>query len=81
MTDQVLVVYAGTRGYLDNIPVKDINDFEKSLLAFFSNNTKAITLWKSVSEHGQISSKLDEELKNVFEGFTQNIKKSNDEFI
>jgi len=44
MTDQVLVVYAGTRGYLDNIPVKDINDFEKSLLAFFSNNTKAITL-------------------------------------
>ncbi len=32
--EQVVVIYAGTNGYLDNIPVSDVKRFEKDLLDF-----------------------------------------------
>jgi F-type H+-transporting ATPase subunit alpha len=33
--EQVVVIYAGTRGYLDNVPVADIKRFETELLEWF----------------------------------------------
>ena len=30
--DQVIVLYAGTRGYLDSVPVSDVQRFESDLL-------------------------------------------------
>ena len=32
--DQVVVLYAGTKGYVDSIPVQDVQRFESELLAF-----------------------------------------------
>jgi len=32
--EQVLVIFAGTRGYLDKIPTKMIGEFEEQLLAY-----------------------------------------------
>jgi F-type H+-transporting ATPase subunit alpha len=34
MTDQVLSLYAGTRGYLDDVPVKQVQQWEKDFLKF-----------------------------------------------
>ncbi len=33
MEEQVAVIYAGVKGYLDKVPVNKVNDFEKKLLA------------------------------------------------
>jgi F-type H+-transporting ATPase subunit alpha len=32
MEEQVCVIYAGTRGYLDKVDVKEVGRFEKELL-------------------------------------------------
>ena len=39
---QVAILYALTRGFLDDIPVKDINRFEAEYLAWLDHNQKAI---------------------------------------
>ncbi len=35
--EQVVVLYAGTNGYLDSIPVEDVKRYEADLLAWFQN--------------------------------------------
>ncbi len=34
--DQVISIYAGTKGHLDDVAVTDINQFEKAMLAYFN---------------------------------------------
>ena len=36
--DQVLVIFAGTRGFLDNIPVDKVQDWEEKFLTFMSRS-------------------------------------------
>lgn len=35
---QVIVIYMATRGYVDDVPVRDVTRFEKELLAFIESN-------------------------------------------
>jgi F-type H+-transporting ATPase subunit alpha len=37
VTDQVLVIYAGTRGHLDKIPTNEVAKWEKEFLAFMAD--------------------------------------------
>jgi F-type H+-transporting ATPase subunit alpha len=37
VVDQILVIYAGTRGHLDKIPVTEVQAWEKQFLAFIQN--------------------------------------------
>ena len=39
---QVMVLFAATNGYCDDIPVKDITRFEKEFLAFMAANAPEI---------------------------------------
>ena len=56
--EQTVSIYAGTNGYLDDVPVDRVNDYEEQMLAFFR------------SEHGGIlteireSQKFDGEIKD-----------------
>ena len=34
VVDQVLVIYAGTRGHLDQVPIDQVHDWEEKFLAF-----------------------------------------------
>ena len=34
VVDQVMIIYAGTQGYLDEVPVKEVPAWEKQFLAF-----------------------------------------------
>ena len=34
VADQVIAIYAGTRGYLDDVPISDVAEFEKDLLCY-----------------------------------------------
>lgn len=35
---QILVIFAGTNGYLDSVPLKQISEFEKDLIAFVNDS-------------------------------------------
>lgn len=62
---QVVSLYAGTRGFLDNIPVEDVRRFEKEMLSFFDHEKQ------SLLEHIRTTEKLPDEteLNNAIEEF------------
>lgn len=69
--EQVVVVYAATKGYLDNLKISQINSFEKSLLKEISPN-----LLQSIAKEKKISDTLNVQLKEFFDSFTQNFLSS-----
>ena len=42
MEEQVCVIYAGTRGYVDKVPVADVTRYEKELLAHLRGSKKEL---------------------------------------
>ena len=68
--EQVAVIFAGVKGYLDQIPTEKIGDFEQSLIqklnAKGSNILESITKDKSISDDTEKALKviLDELVKN-----------------
>ena len=69
MEEQVVSVYAGTRGYLDGVAVADIGRFESELLARVkSSNPK---LLEGIRTKKDLTPELETELKGVLEAFTK----------
>jgi F-type H+-transporting ATPase subunit alpha len=64
---QILVIYAGTNGYLDNVPVEAVREYEQELLRFVDESHK--DLWKTFAEEKQLSDKLKGQLETVLEAF------------
>jgi F-type H+-transporting ATPase subunit alpha len=54
VTDQVLSIYAGTRGHLDHVPLKDVHAWEEGFLRFVRDEKKS--LWQKITD----SKKLDD---------------------
>ena len=65
--EQVCVIYAGTRGYLDKIAVRDIRRFEEELLARLHSQHQG--LLDSIRKTKTLSPELEEELKGALESF------------
>merc|ERR1719313_1549967 len=66
--DQVVAIYAGTRGYLDKLQVTDIGPFQEKLLAYVKANNSSML--DAIEKAGAISPELDAEMKTVFTKFT-----------
>ncbi|HWE47150.1 MAG TPA: F0F1 ATP synthase subunit alpha [Caulobacteraceae bacterium] len=66
--EQVAVIYAGTRGYLDKIPASQVTRYEAELLAQLrSKNTK----WLDKVRTGKtLTPELETELKSILEAFS-----------
>jgi F-type H+/Na+-transporting ATPase subunit alpha len=68
--EQVVVIYAGTKGYLDPLPVNAIQRFEKEFLAFLHDSHKS--LLDGIRTQKALSSELETELKGALEKFSKN---------
>ena len=65
--EQVAVIYAGTRGYLDKIPASQVTRYEAELLAQLrAKNTKWLD---SVRTGKALTPELETELKSILEAF------------
>ena len=64
---QIVIIYAGTRGFLDSIPVDDIKRYEKELYIFLEEKHPEVL--KEIEEQRQLTSGLDEKLRKVLEEF------------
>jgi F-type H+-transporting ATPase subunit alpha len=71
--NQVIVLYALVKGYLDDIAVSDVKDFEKGLLEYAENNAK--TFIKQVNEKKMWEDDGEEELKKAISDFKQGFNK------
>eukprot|EP00741_Cyanophora_paradoxa_P009364 tig00000144_g9070.t1 len=65
---QVIIVYAGVRGYLDKVKVSDISAFEQALVQTFKAEQAGIL--EEIRTAGQLSKELDAKIKDFFDKFT-----------
>ncbi len=68
--EQVCVIYAGTRGYLDKIAVGDVRRFEKEFLSLL--RTRHTDLLTSIREQKALSKELEDKLKSIVSDFADN---------
>ena len=66
--EQVAVIYAGTRGYLDGVPVKSVQTYERDLLAHLRTDQK--TLLADIASEKKLTDEIEDRLKTVLENFT-----------
>ena len=59
---QVAIVYAVTKGYLNEVPVSDVHEYEKSLFAKLENENKK---WLERIEAGYFEEQDEETLKSI----------------
>ncbi|UCF56576.1 MAG: F0F1 ATP synthase subunit alpha [Deltaproteobacteria bacterium] len=64
---QVMILFAGTYGYLDEWPVEAVSEYEKQMHEFMES--KYPDLLSEIKERGDISDELAEELKKALDGF------------
>ncbi len=65
--EQVLTIYAGVNGFLDDVPVEKIGDFEKDLISFAKSNYPDVL--KSIISEKKLSDELEEKIKKTIEEF------------
>ena len=58
LEQQAMVIYAGTRGYLDKVPVGDVTRYEKELLAWLESN-KA-DLLKKIRDEKKLTDEIND---------------------
>jgi F-type H+/Na+-transporting ATPase subunit alpha len=67
VADQVIVIYAGTRGYFDKTPLPQVPDTEKQLLEFFC--TEHADVRDKLMETLELNEELESELKTALDTF------------
>ena len=68
--EQVCVIYAGTRGYLDKVAVNQIGKFEQGLLSYLRSEGKAIL--DAIRTEKAISDDTKGKLKAALDSFAKN---------
>jgi F-type H+-transporting ATPase subunit alpha len=72
MEKQVTILYAGTRGFLDKLPLNTLADYEAQLYDHIEKNEPAI--FDQLKEKQQIDSSLDALLKKTLTAFGESFK-------
>ena len=65
--EQVCILYAGVRGFLDKLQTSEISRFEELYLALI--RSKASHIFTNIRTEGVLSKKTDAELKALLEEF------------
>ena len=69
VNDQILSIFAGTRGFLDDLPVAQVLDFERELLRHFHDEFPEVV--EELDREKKISDELDEKIRKVIGDFKQ----------
>jgi F-type H+-transporting ATPase subunit alpha len=70
--EQVAVIYAGVNGYLDQLPVNRVREFETGLLAFLRSEHRS--LLDSIRTEGQLTDAIRTEMKSVLDRFCEELR-------
>jgi F-type H+-transporting ATPase subunit alpha len=69
---QILIIYAGNRGFLDEIEVEQIKEYEEKLYAFFEK--EKAKLLKKIAEKHELNADLDEAISSALKEFNSMFK-------
>ena len=67
VVEQIISIFAGVRGLVDDIPVKDVQKFESGLLNFMADKNKA--LMDKIAEVKKLDDELEGQVKAAIEEF------------
>ncbi|MBP7795872.1 MAG: F0F1 ATP synthase subunit alpha [Elusimicrobiales bacterium] len=67
VSEEVLVLYAGTKGYLDDIELVKVRDFEKRLVACVKKNCPS--LLEEIVKKKELNAEIEEKIKKTIEDF------------
>jgi F-type H+-transporting ATPase subunit alpha len=71
--DQVVSIWAGTKGKLDDVPIEDVRRFESELLDHLRRNTDVLT---SIADTGKLGEDLEAKLSAAVDEFRSNFLKA-----
>lgn len=67
---QVVVLYALTKGYMDDVPLERIKEFEEGIISYAENNSKKFI--KEIKESKMWTEEGETEIKKVIEDYKKN---------
>ncbi|MEA1933695.1 MAG: F0F1 ATP synthase subunit alpha, partial [Thermodesulfobacteriota bacterium] len=74
MEKQVIIIYAGTKGFLDELPLNTLGEYEKELYTYVAAN--APDIFDTLKEKQAIDDALDAKIQKTLTEFTNNFKGS-----
>ncbi len=72
VTDQIVSIFAGTRGYLDDVPVAKVREFEDGLLRYMHTVGKPV--WDELHRTRSLDGGLDKRLEDAVKAFKSTFK-------
>ena len=66
--EQVIVIYAGTKGYLDKTPVSEVTSFEKNLVNYLRSEGKAV-VDELTSNDQKVEGEIENKIKSLLDSF------------
>jgi F-type H+-transporting ATPase subunit alpha len=75
MAEQVFVIFAGTKGYLDEVEVADVSDYEQKLLDDVRANGASIL--DAITDKEKIDDAIEGDMKTFLEKFTSGYLSAN----
>ena len=70
--DQVLSIYAGTKGFLDKVPVSEVQRWEKEFLEFV--HLKHQDLWDELASKKEMDDATEAKVRSVIDSFNATFK-------
>jgi len=67
LSDQVVSIFAGAKGYLDNLPLNKVRAFEEALLKHVRDEFPEVV--KAITDTGDLADDLQTRLKKIIEDF------------
>ena len=67
VAEQVLVIFAGNEGYLDDLPLSDVTRFASELREYVRNNNSSI--YDRIVSEKVLSDEIKADAKSAIEGF------------
>lgn len=72
--EQVISLYSGTKGYMDDIPKEKVKDYESKLIEYVKKNHEYIL--EEISEKKEITNEIEDNLKKILEEFKGKYKEN-----
>ena len=68
VANQVMIIYAVTNGFLDELPLDKVHDYERRLLDYLRHNTGVL---EKIADTGLLEKETEEELRAAVKEFTR----------
>jgi F-type H+-transporting ATPase subunit alpha len=72
VVDQIISIYAGTKGFLDDVPVTAVREFEAGLLKYFQGPGKPV--WDALAAKPDLSGDIEKKLSDGIAAFKSSFK-------